>query len=40
MIEYAITSNVIRSMWEMESNSLFLRGNIDASVIIYIIVYL
>jgi hypothetical protein len=40
MIEYAITSNVIRSMWEMEAQSLFLRGNIDASVIIYIIIYL
>jgi len=30
MIDYAITSNVIRSMWEMESESLFLRGNINA----------
>jgi hypothetical protein len=40
MIDYAITSNVIRSMWEIESESLYLRGNIDASIIIYIIIYL
>ena len=40
MIDYAITSNAIRSMWEMESESHYLKGNIASIINICFIYYI